>query len=184
MSQLHDPDREFDSREAAAAVRDSLNEESPEHGYSPWYLGSDPGVGKWVVIRARGVMAEDLDQDARSYEEALRAAVERSASNHEYWRNSEGIRIESVALDGAYPNSQLVVLLRAVRSRTAWHGEPKTDCLFGIRWPIWPADYDDPEAEARWHDMYFQEHLGTEPAAYLRLRGSRPCDPDGINWLE
>jgi hypothetical protein len=183
VSSQHDPDRVFDTREDAEAVRDGLNQKPPEPGYSPWYLGGLP-EGKFIVIRARGIMAEDLDQDVRSYEEALRAAVERSASNHDHWRDSEGIRIERVSLDGAYPDSNLVVLFRAVRSLTTSYGQPQGDCLFGIRWPIWPAEYDDPEAAARAHDVYFGEHLGTEPAADLRLRGAKPCDPDQVNWLE
>jgi hypothetical protein len=185
MSPQHDPDQVFNNLADAEAVRDRLNQDPPEHGYSPWYLGGEPGADEWVVIRARGVMAEDLDHHASVYEEALRAAVERrAADSSEVWRDLEGIRIERVSLDGDYPDSRLVVLFRAVASESAPIEAAKANCRFGIRWPIWPAEYDDPETEASFHEIYFKEFLGTEPKAYLKLRGPRACDPDAINWLE
>jgi hypothetical protein len=136
------------------------------------------------VTRKHRVTADDLDQDVRSYEEAFRTAVERSAARHDFWRDIEGIRIDSVSLDGAYPDTNLVVVFRSVTSPTQPFGEARPDCRFGIRWPIWPAESDDPELEAREHDIYFMEHLGTEPSAYLKLRGTHPCEPDSVNWLE
>ena len=181
-SQL-DPDKVFGTRAEAEAARDRLNQEPPEWGYSPWYLGQAEH-GKWCVIRARHVIADDLDQDARAYEEAFRTHVERSAMQHDYWRDLDGIRIEDVSLAGAYPHTRLVKVFRAATSRKTRFGEPTANCRFGIRWRIWPTESTDPETEAASHHIYFKEFLGTSPRAYRRLRGADPCDPDQINWLD
>lgn len=178
-----DSDKVFETRPEAEAARDRLNQSPPEFGYSPWYLGG-PTEGKWWVLRARGVTAADLDQDPASYEEAFRAAVHRSAMHHDYWQESEGIRVEAVSLEGAYPDTKLVKVFRTAPSSKIRFGQPTADCRFGIRWPIWPAEDTDPEQEASSHDIYFMEALGTEPTVYRRLRGIDPCDPARTNWLD
>jgi hypothetical protein len=121
-----DPDKVFATRAGAEAARDRLNESPPEWGYSPWYLGG-PVEGQWWVIRARGVIADDLATSAREYEEAFRAAVEESARNRDFWRDAEGIVIEEVSLDGTYPDTRLIVIFRAVPSRRVHFGKPIAD---------------------------------------------------------
>jgi hypothetical protein len=184
LSNSPDPDKVFETRVEAKAACDRLNQQPPEWGYSPWYLGQAEEGEKWWVIRARQVIAEDLDQDARAYEEAFRAHVERSAMQHDQWRDLEGIRIEEVSLAGAYPSTRLVKVFRVATSRKTRFGQPTADCRFGIRWRIWPAESTDPKTEASSHDIYFMEALGTSKKVYRRLRGVDPCDPDQINWLE
>jgi hypothetical protein len=179
-----DPDKVFGTREEAEALRDRLNEEPPEWGYSPWYLGTpmDEGRAEWWVIRSRGLIAEDLDVPANDYEEAFRAAVEKSARNRN-WRDTEGIEIEQVFLDGVYPETRLAVVFRAVTSRTSKFGQPTGNCRFGYRVRIWPAEYTDASEEAFFWSVYFMEFLGTNPAGYGPVRGVTPCDPTRINWL-
>jgi hypothetical protein len=183
VSARPDPDKVFETRTEAEAALDRLNQQLPEWGYSPWYLGQG-AEGEWWVIRARQVIAEDLDQGVRVYEEAFRDHVERSALQHDSWRDLEGIRIEEVSLAGTYPDTRLVKVFRAATSRKTRFGQPTADCRFGVRWRIWPAESVNPETEAAFHDIYFSEFLGTNPRAYRRLRGADPCDPDQINWLE
>jgi hypothetical protein len=178
-----DPDKVFATREEAESVRDRLNESPPEWGYSPWYLGG-PVDGQWWVIRARGVIADDLGMSARKYEEAFRAAVQESARNRDFWRDAEGIVIKEVSLDGTYPDTRLIVVFCAVPSQKVRFGQPSANCRFGIRWRIWPAEYTDPATEASFHDIYFAEFLGTNRAGYGPVRGVSPCDPNRINWLE
>jgi hypothetical protein len=180
-----DPDKVFGTREEAEALRDRLNEEPPEWGYSPWYLGTpgDEERDEWWVIRYRGVTAEDLDVPASEYEEAFRAGVETSAGNRDRWRDGEGIEIEAVFLDGAYPETRLAVVFRAVNSRRTRFGQPTDDCRFGYRVRIWPAEYTDPSEEAYFWAIYFMEFLGTTRAGYGPVRGLDPCDPSRINWL-
>jgi hypothetical protein len=52
-----DHDKVFSTLSDAQASCDRLNQDPPEHGYSPWYVGGKPGEGRWVVVRARGVIA-------------------------------------------------------------------------------------------------------------------------------
>ena len=177
-----DPDKVFDTRVEAQAARDRLNQQPPELGWSPWYLGG-PVEGKWWVVRARGVMAEDLDVAPQVYDERFRDAVRRSAEHHDVWRDGDGIEFDDVSLDGSYPDTRLVLVFRAVESRKIRFGRPTADCRFGTRTRIWPAEYTDPGQEAYFHDIYFMEFLGTNPRAYI-VRGARPCDPSTINWLD
>ncbi len=173
-----DPDKIFDTREEAERARDRLNAKRPEWGYSPWYLGACED--KWSVVRARGAIAEDLDCEAREYEQKYCAAVERTAMHHDYWIKTMGIRFESVALEGRYPDTQPIDIFRSVACTD--FGVADLRCRFGTRWPIWPAEYTDAEREADFHDVYFMEFLGTNPTAYGPVRIG-PCDPNGINWL-
>jgi hypothetical protein len=176
-----DADKVFATRAEAEAARDRLNETPPELGWSPWYLGG-PVDGEWWVIRSRGVIAEDLEVEAHAYEQTFCALVRRSAGNRDFWRDAEGIRIEDVRLDGAYPETQIVLLFRAEESTKTRFGKPTADCLFGYRCGIWPAEYVNPEEEAYFFDIYLMEFLGTDSRAFV-VRGARPCDPDAINWL-
>ncbi len=172
----------FATRAEAEAARDRRNADLPVFRYAPWWVGR-PVDGKWTLVQNEGVTAEDLGGDPRAYEEAFCAAVERSAMKHDYWRELEGIRVESVSLSGAYPVTKLVKVFRPVLSPSFRSRNPSADCRFGIRWPIWPAEYKDPEEEAIFHDVYFMEALGTEASVYEKLNGTKPCDPARINWL-
>jgi hypothetical protein len=80
------------------------------------------------------------------------------------------------------PDTRLVMLFRAAESRKVRFGKPTADCVFGVRTPIWPAEYTDPEAEAGFFEVYFAEFLGTNKRAFV-VRGARPCDPTAIDWL-
>ena len=102
--------------------------------------------------------------------------------NHEYWQ-VDGIRIEDVSLEGAYPDTKLVRIFRTTRSAMTARGQRIEDCRFGVRSRIWPAVYVDPEEDPFFQDVYFMEFIGTDPKAYRRLRGAEPCDPGRINWL-
>lgn len=129
------------------------------------------------------VWNEDLDVPASEYEEAFRAGVEESAANRDLWRDGDGIEIEEVLLEGAYPDTRLAVVFRAVESRKVRFGQPTDDCRFGYRVRIWPAEYTDASQEAYFWAVYFTEFLGTNPAGYGPLRGVTRCDPGQINWL-
>ncbi len=110
-------------------------------------------------------------------------AVIRGTADLTRWRH-DGIVFEKVRLEGSYPNTELVMIFRAAESETTPYGKPSADCRFGARRPVWPAEYADPNEEAFFNDVYFMEFIGTDPGAYLKVRGSRPCDPTHINWLE
>ena len=175
-----DPDKVFPTRQEAEQACERLNREPPEHGYSPWYLGGPVGeMGEWWVIRARGVVAEDLAVSAREYEVQYRVAVEKSASDRDRWRQLDGIEIESVTLEHKYPDTELAVVFRPVPAER--FGERHYDCRFGYRVPVWPAEYPDTEEEAYFWRIYFGEFLGTSGKASPIWDG--PCDPDRINWL-
>lgn len=176
------PDTLFDSAAEAEAVCARLNSADPGLSDPLWSVRGT-AEGRWRVVRERGFAAADVGGDPAAYERALRAALERSAGNHDFWRDAEGIRIEAVSLEGTYPATQLVWLFRAVPSPRTSFGRPKADCLFGIRWPIWPTEEPNPEQQALAQDMYFMEALGTDPRVYNVLRGGAPCDPDTVNWL-
>jgi hypothetical protein len=173
-----DTDKVFDTREEAERARDRLNRTPPEYGHGPWYLGG-PVEGKWWVIRWRGLMAEEVG-DVMAYEEDHRQAFERIAMAHDFWRDVEGIRFDAVQLDGEFPDTKLVLLFRSVPKEP--FGVADVNCVFGVRWPIWPASDQDPAEEASELEPSFMEFLGTDPRAYRVRRG--PCDPGEINWLD
>jgi hypothetical protein len=139
-------------------------------------------IASWI-IRAVRLSAEDLDCAPRVYEERLRDAVRRSAERRDTWRDGDGIEFEEVSLDGSYPDTRLVRVFRAVESRKFGFGKPTADCRFGARVRIWPAEYADPDQEAFFHDIYFMEFLGKNARAHM-VRGTHPCDPATINWLD
>jgi hypothetical protein len=175
-----DSDKVFDTRAEAQSARDRLNASPPELGWSPWYMGAVDG--QWWVVRSRGVMADDLEVPPWLYEERLRDAIRHSADDREYWRDTNGIEFQEVALDGSYPETRLVVVFRAVASSNIGFRLPAADCRFGRRTRIWPAEYASPDSEAGFYGVYLAEFLGTDPRAHV-VRGARPCDPGTINWL-
>jgi hypothetical protein len=172
-----DPERIFDTHEEAQCVRDRLNESPPDYGHGEWYLGQTTD-GRWSVRRWRGRMAEDVG-DANAYEESQRAAFEHVARDHDFWRDTNGIRFEAVLLEGEFPDTRLVLLFRSVPA--GLFGVANPDCVFGSRWPVWPAFDADPGEEASQLSVMFMEFLGTDARAY-RVRGGE-CDPTRTNWL-
>jgi hypothetical protein len=172
-----DPEKIFSTRDAAERACERLNREPPEFGYSPWYLGQHGG--EWWVIRSRGVMAEELSTSVAVYEEALRSALESDFSDRERWRKLEGIEMESVTVDGDYPDTTLSIVFSPVPNDDL--GERQFDCRFGYRVPIWPAEDSNPEGEARALIIYFGEFLGTDGRARPIWHG--PCDRTEVTWL-
>ena len=123
-------------------------------------------------------MAEEVG-DGAACAEAFRAGVEASAADREYWRESEGIEIDSVGLEGEYPETELAVVFPPVPAKL--FGKGQFDCQFGYRVRIWPAEYTDPEHEARFWSMFFGEFLGKDLRARPIWYG--PCDPQEVTWL-
>jgi hypothetical protein len=175
-----DPEKLFATREEALEARDRLNREPPEYGYSPWFVHEPVGdPPKWPVARMHGLMAKEVGGDPKAYEEGLRRAVEDSASHREYWRKLEAIEIESVFTEGEYPDTRLAVVFRPVTGIVG--RDPSSDCRFGYRVEIWPAQYADPETEADFWSIYFQEYIGKSRRARRVWEG--PCQPDEVDWL-
>jgi hypothetical protein len=128
-------------------------------------------------------MAEGLDMAPQVYEERFRDAVRRSAGDRGYWRDAQGIEFDDVFLVGSYLETRLVIVFRAVESSRIRFAQPASDCRFGRRTRIWPAEYASPESEASFYSVYLGEFLGTDPRAYV-VRGTHPCEPSAINWLD
>jgi hypothetical protein len=173
-----DPEKVFDTRAEAERACDELNRTPPEYGHGQWYLGG-PVEGKWWVIRWRGLMKEEVG-DPRVYEEAERAAFERIAMDHEFWRETDGIRFEEVRLAGEFPDTELILTFRPV-AQEPFAAPVAEDCVFGTRWPVWPASDRNPADEAAQLTITFQEFLAEGARGYHLRTG--PCDPSAVNWL-
>jgi hypothetical protein len=160
----------FSSSDAAKAAAARLNADPTEWPYSPWYVGS-AGDGEWWVVRARGYDAADYGDPAR-YESALRDGVETITADRDYWEKLEGIAFETVALEGCYPDTELVLLFRR---------RGREECLFGVRRQLWPAPYRTVDEALGLWAVEFLEFLGTSPRA--RLVATGPCVAGRVNWL-
>jgi hypothetical protein len=101
--------------------------------------------------------------------------------DHDWMRESEGIRFDAVELADEYPDTLLVLRFGSVPGGSFGVADP--NCVFATRWPLWPAPDPDPAETAS--DLYiaFIEFLGTDPRAYVVRGGSLRCDPTNINWL-
>jgi hypothetical protein len=135
-------------------------------------------MGEWWVFLGRDIAAE-LSTPIAAFEEALRATLERRFADRDLWRRLEGIEVESVILDGSYPETTLSIVFRPVPNDDL--GARQFDCRFGYRMPIWPAEDANPKGEASAWIMYLGEFFGTDGRAQPVWHG--PCDPDEVTWL-
>ena len=117
-------------------------------------------------------MAEDVS--SREEFEAACFKHMRQKLEASYWERLEGIAIESVSLVGEYPDTAIEVVFRPIRDRM------QTQCRFGWRVELWPAESANPEEATRFWDVYLMEYVGTGRGARRIFDG--PCDPDSVNW--
>jgi hypothetical protein len=54
----------------------------------------------------------------------------------QFWEKHAGVTVEDVELEGAYPDTQLVVVFHEVK---------RPECRYAWRWAVWPDGEPDPE---------------------------------------
>jgi hypothetical protein len=152
--------------------------------WSMWWAQPDGPDGMWRVIRTRRVAPDEAELPAEEFEEAVRAAVEAEllgptrrarAGQTETERvpgtwaeNVYSIRAIEIRLTGRCPATVLEVVYEPLASPRA---------RFGMRFPMWPAEFQTVAMQAGQFTMYLGE---ASPGAH-RKHG-RPDDE--ITWVD
>jgi hypothetical protein len=118
----------------------------------------------------------DRDEYERELLDAMRAylAPDRALPDR---RTSGAVTTDEVRLDGSYPATELVVVLR---------DSARPDCRFGLRARIWT---DDGRPRGELHQfaspaefaMILNTHLEEEVMAYPGLPDE--CEPGAVTWI-
>ena len=147
------------TEEDARAEVARRNAQPRDWGWSHWFFsGPHVRTGDFAVMRMRGVGPDDVP-DARAYESRLREIIIERIQKGLAARAPKlppSLRIAElgdVTLGGWCPETVLSIVFR--RGSGGWHRYRK---------PVWPAEYRDPDAEARQYLMYILEGDG-EPLA-------------------
>lgn len=152
--------------------------------WSGWWAQPDVRGDGWVVMRSRLVGPDEAELPAAEFEEALRGAVEeglsgptlRARQGHAepelvpgtFAENVYGIRAIEVRLSGQSPETVLEVVYEPLARPRA---------RFGMRFPIWPAEFETVRQEAGQIEMYLGE---ASPGAHRK--DGRPDDE--ITWVD
>ena len=131
----------------------------------------EPGAITWVMV------GQERAIDPEAWEQRLKAWIERHYLRRPTgWHDNKSrgeVTVEDVGLDGSYPDTAVVVIVR---------DQSRPHCRFGFRIPLWAEGTPNPH----WHtpeELAWRTMLGLEEMIQPIGWGlPDECDPQGITW--